>query len=383
MTKIYLIRHAEAEGNLYRRVQGHSNSDVTPRGWKQIEALSERFREISLDAIYSSDLYRTRMTATALTKYHDLPVITRFDLREMHLGDWENKAWGNVQHDEPEMLRNFSFAPDKWIVPGAERFSELGARMVKAVTEIAEAHPNETVAVVSHGMALRTLLYEILRLDISEIGILGHADNTSVSLLHYENGAFTVEFRNDNSHLSAPGLSTFATQTWWKSNSGAENNNLRLIPLDIQSEKELYCQCYAAAWEAAHGSLDGFYPDVYWHKAYIQARRDPEMLMKAYAGDAFVGLVELDKRRAALHRAGWISLLYIVPEHRRRGFSLQLIGHAIHVFRPLGRKTLRLCVSEDNKNAIGLYEHLNFKKIGEEKAATGRLYLMEKDIRLE
>ena len=23
MTKIYLIRHAEAEGNLYRRIQGH------------------------------------------------------------------------------------------------------------------------------------------------------------------------------------------------------------------------------------------------------------------------------------------------------------------------------------------------------------------------
>mgnify|MGYP000788017543 CR=1 FL=1 len=30
MTNIYLIRHAEAEGNLYRRIQGHWNGLVTP-----------------------------------------------------------------------------------------------------------------------------------------------------------------------------------------------------------------------------------------------------------------------------------------------------------------------------------------------------------------
>ena len=43
MTTIYLIRHAEAEGNLYRRVQGHWDGQVTPRGDLQIAALAERF----------------------------------------------------------------------------------------------------------------------------------------------------------------------------------------------------------------------------------------------------------------------------------------------------------------------------------------------------
>ena len=32
MTKIYLVRHAEAEGNLYRLVQGHFNGVITKRG---------------------------------------------------------------------------------------------------------------------------------------------------------------------------------------------------------------------------------------------------------------------------------------------------------------------------------------------------------------
>ena len=65
MTRIYLIRHAEAEGNLYRRVQGQYNSLVTERGLEQIKALEERFRDVPIDAVYSSDLYRTKKTASA------------------------------------------------------------------------------------------------------------------------------------------------------------------------------------------------------------------------------------------------------------------------------------------------------------------------------
>ena len=38
MTTIYLIRHAEAEGNLYRRAHGWYNSTITDRGYHQIAA---------------------------------------------------------------------------------------------------------------------------------------------------------------------------------------------------------------------------------------------------------------------------------------------------------------------------------------------------------
>lgn len=40
MTTIYLIRHAEAEGNLYRRAHGWYNSTITDRGYHQIAALA-------------------------------------------------------------------------------------------------------------------------------------------------------------------------------------------------------------------------------------------------------------------------------------------------------------------------------------------------------
>ena len=63
MTTIYLVRHAEAEGNLYRIAHGHYNSCITDdRGCRQIRALAERFRDVPVDAVYASDLIRTRTT---------------------------------------------------------------------------------------------------------------------------------------------------------------------------------------------------------------------------------------------------------------------------------------------------------------------------------
>ena len=41
MTKVYLIRHAEAEGNYYRRIQGHWDGRITALGMRQIDALAE------------------------------------------------------------------------------------------------------------------------------------------------------------------------------------------------------------------------------------------------------------------------------------------------------------------------------------------------------
>ena len=67
MTKIYLVRHAEAEGNLYRVVHGQYNSIITPRGYRQLACLRQRFLDIPLDAVYCSDLFRTTVTATALS----------------------------------------------------------------------------------------------------------------------------------------------------------------------------------------------------------------------------------------------------------------------------------------------------------------------------
>ena len=65
MTRIYLVRHAEAEGNLYRRIHGWYDSLITDNGYRQIAALAHRFEGIPVDAVYSSDLFRTCLLYTS------------------------------------------------------------------------------------------------------------------------------------------------------------------------------------------------------------------------------------------------------------------------------------------------------------------------------
>ena len=69
MTTLYLIRHAEAEGNIERRFQGHYNGKISENGEKQLRYLKKRFRKIHLNAVYTSPLSRAVATADAVNYY--------------------------------------------------------------------------------------------------------------------------------------------------------------------------------------------------------------------------------------------------------------------------------------------------------------------------
>ena len=98
MTTIYLIRHAQAEGNLYRRCYGWHNGLVTVKGRTQIDALERRFDGMQFDAVYSSDLYRTMATAGAIYRSRGLALRIDPDLREIDAGVWEGGPWGQWLH---------------------------------------------------------------------------------------------------------------------------------------------------------------------------------------------------------------------------------------------------------------------------------------------
>ena len=92
------------------------------------------------------------------------------------------------------------------------------------------------------------------------------------------------------------------------------------------------------------------------------------------------GIVELDTERCARESAGWISLLYMAPAARGHGLAVQLLGHAVSVFRHLGRGAIRLHVSTENPTAIGFYRHFGFRELKREKGVAAPLILMEKAI---
>ena len=119
-TTVYIIRHAEAEGNVYRRCHGQYNALLTTRAYKQLPYLAKRFENVPLAAVYSSDLFRARVTAQAVAEPHHLSVETRPVLREIDMGDWEDIPWAELPHTWPEQYALWCARPWEAAPPHGE-----------------------------------------------------------------------------------------------------------------------------------------------------------------------------------------------------------------------------------------------------------------------
>jgi len=370
MTQIYLIRHTQAEGNLYKVMQGHWDGDVTELGLREIDALAERFKNEKIDAVYSSDLYRAFLTAKTLTRYNNLQVIRDRRLREINMGSLEGRFFGNVMHDDPDCMMKFIRSPWEWQCADSETLDQVAARALPAVRELAEKHEGQTIALVSHGVTIRCILTGLLNFPRSGPEMVPIVGNTSVTKLSYDGGTFSPEYLNDCSHLDVLQLSDWI-----------QRNILRHEPFDPSTDPEYYMQCYREAWSFAHrGSLRGFAPETYLSSAVEHFRRDRNSVVRLYYEDRPAGLVDLDVERGAHANYGWISLLYLEPEFRHMDLGIQALGRAIMHYRKLGRTSLRLNVAASNVAAQKFYQKHRFRILSAEPGMDGPVYLMEKSL---
>ncbi len=382
MTTIYLVRHAEAEGNLYRRIHGWYDALITDNGFAQMKCLEERFRDIPVDTVWSSDLYRTKTTARAVYVPKGLTLQTDPQLRELNFGTWEDKTWGEVyQHEEDEIIR-FNASDPTWRAPGGENLAEAGARLQGAITRIARENPGKTVAIFSHGTAIRQFLANVQGLSPQEWGKLSHSENTAVSCLTFDGEHFTVRFQNDASHLPQE-LTTLGKQLWWKQGGKARDVNLWFRPIRWEEEKGIYLEARHEAWISTHGEQVPFDGEGFLRDAQTHLSRTPWGVTLAFADEELAGVLQLDPERYAQDQAGYIPFCYVSPKHREQNLGVQLIGQAVAFYRPLGRDKLRLRCAPYNHRAQHFYQKYGFVKIGDEAGGRVPLEILEKYIGYE
>lgn len=365
MTRIYLIRHAEAEGNLYRIVQGQDNSNLTDRGWQQVKALEKRFADIHIDALYTSDLYRTCATASAIYKPKGLEVHRCKDLREICVGDWERQTWGDIARTQPHEMMQFCEQLHLWHMNGAETAQQVLDRMRRAVLAIAAENDGKTIAIVSHGDAIRFLMAQAQGLPLSRADEVPIGQNTAVNLLEYEDGKLRVIFQGDTAHLETPEyLSACKPRRksdplepglWFRSPEGAE-------------EKAALVSLVGEAW-AESGMTSAFKEET----LLADIPRRPTLLGRNTRGE-IVGLVQLGPE------AGWISLALIRRDCRRRGFGVQLIGQAVQWTRARGGEALYIALAAGSA-AAEFFREYGFFPTKETTPDGRRVYT--KDIRFD
>ena len=155
---VYIIRHAEAEGNIYRRCHGLYDSLLTPRAYQQLPCLAKRFENVPLAAVYASPLFRARTTAQAVAAPHGLTVELRNDLHEIDMGDWEDLPWAELPHGWPDQYAKWCARPWEAAPPHGETVMQAGSRMLNEVRRLAQENDGKAIAVLTHGSAIRGAL---------------------------------------------------------------------------------------------------------------------------------------------------------------------------------------------------------------------------------
>ncbi len=380
MTTLYLIRHAEAEGNLYRRIQGWYDALITDNGYRQIRALEGRFSGVPVDAVYSSDLFRTKTTAQAVYVPKGLELHTDPGLREIHMGDWEDHPWGEIRETDGEALSKFNRSDPSWQAPNGESLGQVGERMERTIRAIAQEHPDQTVALFSHGTAIRQFLARARGVKPEDWHTLPHADNTAVTCLAWDGNAFHVVFEGDNTHLD-DSISTLARQSWWRKGAGkGEDANLWYRPLDPKADRERYLAARRDAWISIFGTDVPFDGPAFWEGALRALEQSPWALTAVMLRQKFAGILQLSPQRFQEAGTGFLSLCYLIPELRGKGLGVQLMGQAVSFYRPLGRTTLRLRCSPAYDPLQKFCAKYGFHPVGQEQVGNRTLDILEKYI---
>ena len=214
MVKIYLIRHAEAMGNVLEFFQGRYDAEVSDKGRKQLDCLAERFRSIHIEAVYTSPLKRTLDTAEAVNRHHGLSIIKNAEIIEINGGKWEGIRWSELPMLFPEEYRLWNESINSFHAPDGESTEQVYDRMKAAMDKIAADNQGKTIAVISHGMAIKAYLNYADGRRWNNYADPGWSDNTAVSLIEYDDEMKPhIIYKNDCSHLSDE-LSTLSFSKW-------------------------------------------------------------------------------------------------------------------------------------------------------------------------
>jgi len=160
MTELWLIRHGQTDWNLTGRWQGQApySPGLNAAGRAQALAILEQLPDADFSAIYSSDLLRARQTAGLIAESLGLTVILDPRLREMNLGVWEGMLSSEIEAQYPLELERRKQNPLHAPAPKGESPFEVAERVIAAADEIAGKHPDDSVLIVSHGVALAVMI---------------------------------------------------------------------------------------------------------------------------------------------------------------------------------------------------------------------------------
>lgn len=200
-TTLLLLRHGETAWNLSGRWQGQAaDTPLTELGREQARIVASRLRVYPIRAIYSSDLLRAFETAQIVGQRLGLAPVAEPALRESDIGAWTGLTWREITERFPDEVAAM-YAGQEVRRGGGESYGELQTRLAAAAEGIAAQHPGQTVLLVSHGAALRSLVAHALDASLIQMHRIAIGGNTALSVVQMRHGHLRLVSYNDTAHL--------------------------------------------------------------------------------------------------------------------------------------------------------------------------------------
>jgi broad specificity phosphatase PhoE len=199
--KIILVRHGESVGNFENRLQGQADYDLTDLGRLQARRTADRLHAMGARAVYCSHLLRAQATAQAIADRLGVDPVVTEDVAEYHFGEMSGATYAEIREKFGAIAN-----PAERIYPGEEGRDVFFARVTNAVYRIAEAHGEDTVAIVSHGGPIALFCQSVLGLPYKR-PMPFSVDNCSLNIIEvseaHESGRQARLLRlNDTCHLN-------------------------------------------------------------------------------------------------------------------------------------------------------------------------------------
>jgi len=135
------------------------------------------------DAIYTSDLLRAKQTADEVAKLTGHEVHTDERLREIHCGSWHGRSIDEVSQELPQLVEFRRSGQDFRRSDTGETAAEVADRVCEALFDIIKDNKNQTVMIVSHGLAIRVGIARLLGLPDELSTKLGTLQNCRYALV--------------------------------------------------------------------------------------------------------------------------------------------------------------------------------------------------------
>ncbi|MBE5940179.1 MAG: histidine phosphatase family protein [Lachnospiraceae bacterium] len=202
MVKIYLIRHGRQESEL-------CNVDVplADAGRRQAELCGQRLKEYGIKRLYSSNLIRAVETAEIINELLNVPY-KRFDeLEEMNFGFLTGLTDAQIKEQFGEFIAERKEMTSDLKFPGGECGQDVFDRAFPVIRDIAKEADSdnvESVAIVTHGGVIRSVLAGILGCGFENKLVFSRdLENCSLTQIDYDENKdrFYIERVNDYSHI--------------------------------------------------------------------------------------------------------------------------------------------------------------------------------------